>query len=82
MNILVRNLPRHLDEHDLQDLFEPFGTISEVNIVMDQRTGESKGFGFVNMPIANEGKAAIKALNNRDIEGERIRVKVSKAIRK
>ncbi|MCL5978710.1 MAG: RNA-binding protein [Nitrospirae bacterium] len=79
MNILVRNLHRGVTENDLLQLFKPFGTIKSHNIVIDQSTGKSKGFGFVDMPDNSEAAAAIKALDGKLIRGLKIRVKASNA---
>ena len=75
MKILIRNLARTLTEEDLQALFAPFGEVAECNLVMDANTGESKGFGFVEMPGPGNGKAAMKSLNATEIAGQVIRVK-------
>jgi RNA recognition motif-containing protein len=75
MNILVRNLSRKTTEEQLMKLFSPFGKIISVNIVMDDKTRQSKGFGFVEMPDSSEAKAAIQALNGKAVDGEKIRVK-------
>jgi RNA recognition motif-containing protein len=77
MNILVRNLDRSISEEKIMELFRPFGAVSSVTIVHDQRTGQSKGFGFVDMPDQAEAEAAIKALNLTKILKERIRVKAA-----
>ena len=75
MKILIRNLARTLTESDLEALFAPFGEVAECNLVMDAKTGESKGFGFVEMPGPSNGKAAMKSLNATEIAGQVIRVK-------
>ena len=75
MKLLVRNLARTTTEADVRALFEPFGNMTECVIVMDKTTGESKGFGFVEMPVYVEAKKAIKKLNNIEVAGSRIRVK-------
>ncbi len=75
MKLLVRNLARTTTEADIRALFEPFGSIDECVLVMDKATGESKGFGFVEMPVYVEAKKAIKKLNNMEVAGSRIRVK-------
>ncbi|MBF0558043.1 MAG: RNA-binding protein [Nitrospirae bacterium] len=77
MNILVRNLPREITEIDILNLFQPFGEIRSVSLVLDAATGKSKGFGFVEMPRRSEAVEAIKALNGKLISGERIRVKTT-----
>jgi len=75
MKILVRNLSRETTEAELLALFEAYGAVQYCKVVMDKATGQSKGFGFVEMPRAGEAKAAIKELNARDIGGNKIRVK-------
>ncbi len=78
MNILVRNLSRKTTESDLMKLFSPYGSVKGLNIVMDNETGKSKGFGFVEMEDLKEGKAAIQALNGKEVDGEKIRVKTTR----
>ena len=75
MKLLIRNLDRVTTEKELKDLFQEFGTVQSCNLVMDKGTGESKGFGFVEMPKTGEAKAAIKNLNNKTVGENKIRVK-------
>ena len=75
MKILVRNLARSTTETAVRELFEGFGRVQSCTLVMDTQSGGSKGFGFVEMPNPGEAKAAIKNLNAREIDGNRIRVK-------
>ena len=75
MKLLIRNLARTTTEQELRTLFEPFGTVQSCTLVMDKDTGESKGFGFVEMPKPGDGKAAMKSLNYSTIAGNKIRVK-------
>lgn len=75
MKILVRNLARTTTEAELSALFEPFGTIQSCSLVLDKETGESKGFGFVEMPKPGDAKAAIKSINGKEIAGNKLRVK-------
>lgn len=75
MKILVRNLARTTTEEELNELFTRYGAVQSCTLVMDAKTGESKGFGFVEMPKAGDAKAAIKNLNNIDMAGNVIRVK-------
>lgn len=75
MKLLIRNLPRTLSEADLKELFESYGHVQSCSLVMDTKTDESKGFGFVEMPKVGDAKAAIKNLNGKNIEGMKIRVK-------
>ena len=64
MKILIRNLNRLTTEEELKGLFQEFGTIQYCNLVIDRDSGESKGFGFIEMPKSGEAKSAIKNLNN------------------
>jgi RNA recognition motif-containing protein len=79
MNILIRNMSRLSTEGEIQGLFNPFGTVRSVTIVMDAATGKSKGFGFVEMPVQAEAARAVKALNKKTVRGVSIRVKPSKS---
>lgn len=79
MKILVRNLARATTEENLGKLFEPFGDVQFCNLVLDKDSGVSKGFGFVEMPKAGAAKAAIQALNNTQVDGVKIRVKLAQA---
>lgn len=75
MKLLIRNLARTTSEDELKALFEVCGTLQSCTIVMDTDTGESKGFGFVEMPKTGEAKIAVKTLNGKEIGGSVIRVK-------
>lgn len=75
MKLLVRNLARTTSEAELRALFEIHGKVQSCTVVMDKKTGVSKGFGFVEMPLAGEAKAAMKTLNGKDLGGNSIRVK-------
>ena len=74
MNIYVGNLPRSASEDDVRPLFEPFGKIMAINIIKDKFSGESKGFGFVDMAKKSEGEAAIEALNGKELKGQTLTV--------
>ncbi len=74
MNIYVGNLAYAATEQDLRDAFSAFGEVSSVNIIMDRQTGQSKGFGFVEMPNDAEATAAIKEINDQPIKGRPARV--------
>ncbi|MBL4743872.1 MAG: RNA-binding protein [Cycloclasticus sp.] len=75
MKLLVRNLDRSTTEEELKGLFEEYGSVQSCTLVMDKVSGESKGFGFVDMPKSGDAKAAIKHLNNKDVGDQKIRVK-------
>ena len=64
MKIFVAGLPYDLDDAELEEIFEKFGTITSARVAMDKETGKSKGFGFVDMPDSAEAKDAIESLND------------------
>ncbi len=74
MNIYVGNLPFTTGEADLRTEFESFGGVTNVKIVTDRETGRPRGFAFVEMEDDNEGRAAIDALNNKEIGGRILKV--------
>lgn len=78
MNIYVSNLSFHTSESILKDLFSKFGTVTSVKIIMDRETNRSRGFGFVEMPSEEEGKAALSGLNNKEIEGRALSVTLAR----
>ncbi|MBF4399999.1 RNA recognition motif domain-containing protein, partial [Vibrio anguillarum] len=67
MKLLVRNLSRSTTEQELRVLFSAHGSVAECTLVLDQVTGQSKGFAFVEMPNENEANAAISSLNLSDV---------------
>lgn len=78
MNIYVGNLPYSVTEDELRETFAAYGEVSSVNIIMDRFTGQSKGFGFVEMPDNAEADDAIKALNETSLRGRNIKVNQAK----
>lgn len=82
MKLLVRNLSRTTTETELQSLFETYGTVQSTDLVLDKASGQSKGFGFIEMPKAGEAKAAMKNLNGSMLDNNKIRVKKSEAAQK
>ena len=75
MKLLVRNLDRSTTEEELKTLFQAFGKVQSCNLVLDQASGKSKGFCFVEMPKVGDAKFAIKNLNNKAVGSNKIRVK-------
>ncbi len=75
MKLIVLNLPRDLSEDALADLFKAHGNIKACDLVMDDKTGASKGFGFVEMALENEAVIAIKELHGSKVGKNKIRVK-------
>jgi len=74
MNIYVGNLSREVTEDDLRQAFEAFGQVESANIIKDKFSGESRGFGFVEMPSKNEAQSAIDGLNGQDLMGRVVNV--------
>jgi RNA recognition motif-containing protein len=74
MNIYCGNLNWQTTEAGLQTVFEEYGEVSSVTIIKDRYTGQSRGFGFVEMPNDTEGQAAISAMNGKDLDGRPLKV--------
>jgi len=64
MTIFVSGLPYDLDDAELLEIFEKFGTVTSAKVGIDRETGKSRGFGFVEMPNVDEAKEAIEGLND------------------
>ena len=64
MNLFVVGLPYDLDDAELMEIFEKFGTVKSAKVTMDKETGKSRGFGFVDMPDDKEAKDAIENLTD------------------
>ena len=80
MKLLIRNLARSTTEQELRAMFEVYGSIQSCTLVLDTKTGGSKGFGFVEMPSPGDARAAMKTLNGKDVAGNKIRVKKTTSI--
>lgn len=74
MNIYVGNLSYKINEDDLRSAFEAFGQVESAAIIKDKYSGQSKGFGFVEMPSAEEAQSAISSLNGKELKGRPIKV--------
>ncbi len=74
MNIYVGNLAREVTEEQLRQAFEAYGQIGAVSIIKDKFSGESRGFGFVEMPSKDEAQAALDGLNGKDLSGREMKV--------
>ena len=74
MNIYVGNLSREVTKDDLLEAFEEFGQVESVKIITDRVSGESRGFGFVEMPAEAEAQSAINGLNGKELKGETLTV--------
>jgi RNA recognition motif-containing protein len=78
MNIYVGNLAYAVTEDDLRTAFGEYGEVTSVNVITDKFSGQSKGFGFVEMGENSEADAAIKALNDTALGGRNLRVNQAK----
>ena len=74
MNLYVGNLPYRMTEDALRQEFEQYGQVTSCTIIMDKATGQSKGFGFLEMASPEEAQAAITGLNGREVQGRRLNV--------
>jgi RNA recognition motif-containing protein len=74
MKIFVGNLSYNVTEDDLRQAFEDFGQVASATVIMDEQSGRSKGFGFVEMPIQAEAQSAIEVLNGKALKGRTITV--------
>jgi len=81
MKLIALNLPRDFSEDALAKLFKAYGNIKSCDLVIDEKTGKSKGFGFVEMALEHEAKIAIEKLHGSRVESalgrEKIRVKAA-----
>ena len=78
MNIFVAGLSYQINDADLKELFEEYGTISSAKIITDRDTGRSKGFGFVEMEDEAEAQRAIEELNDAEYDGRTLAVSVAR----
>ena len=78
VEIYVGNLSYDTTEAQMREEFEKFGTVLSARIITNRFNHKSKGFGFVEMPNRPEAEAAIKALNDKDIQGRKLRVNEAK----
>lgn len=78
MKIYVGNLSYSVSSEDLRAAFEEFGTVDSAEVVMDRNSGRSRGFGFAEMSNDEEAKAAIAALNGKDMDGRPLNVSVAR----
>ena len=74
MKLYVGNLSFNTSEESLQELFAGYGKVESISLIKDHQTGESKGFGFVEMASNSDADKAIKALNGHNIPGRLIKV--------
>src|SRR4030042_63150 len=74
MKIYVGNLSFDVTDDDLRQAFEAFGQVETANVIKDKFSGESKGFGFVEMPSKEEAAAAMAGMNGKDLKGKAVNV--------
>ena len=82
MNIYVGNLSYSVNEEKLKNLFLPYGTVTTANIITDKYSGQSRGFGFVEMPVDDEAEKAIQALNQTSFDGRNLKVNQARSRQK
>ena len=75
MNIYVGNLSSDVSDENLREAFESFGQVTSARIIKDKYTGQSRGFGFVEMPAQSQSETAIKSLNGKELLGKQMSVK-------
>jgi RNA recognition motif-containing protein len=73
-NIYVGNLSFRATEDEVRSAFSAHGEVASVNIIMDRETGRSRGFAFVEMPNAEEARAAVEKINGKEIAGRSVTV--------
>jgi RNA recognition motif-containing protein len=78
MTIYVGNVAYSMNEEALRSTFAAYGNVTSAKIISDRVTGRSKGYGFVDMDDETEGNAAIEALNDKEVDGRRMRVNVAR----
>jgi RNA recognition motif-containing protein len=78
VNIYVSNIAFNATTDDLRQLFESYGAVDKVNIITDRDTGQSRGFGFVEMPDSTAAKAAMQGLNGKELDGRALTVNEAK----
>ncbi|MEK6480227.1 RNA-binding protein [Catalinimonas sp. 4WD22] len=74
MNIYVANLNYKVQDENLRELFEEYGEVSSAKVISDRETGQSRGFGFVEMPDENDALTAIEELDGAEVQGRAIKV--------
>lgn len=72
MKLYVGNISYELTETELSELFTPYGTVESVKIILDRDTGQSRGFGFVEMSTREQGEAAMRELNGKEVRNRNL----------
>ncbi len=76
--LYVGNLTYGVTNADLEQMFQPFGTVQSAQVIQDRDTGRSKGFGFVEMGSEQEAQAAIAAMSGKEVDGRQLTVNEAK----
>lgn len=79
LKLFVGNLPFQVDDQELEDLFKEYGEVLSSKIILDRRTGRSRGFGFIEMSSTEQAEQALEALNGFSLRGRQIRVSFAKS---
>ncbi len=79
MNIYVGNLSYEATDGTIREAFESFGEVTSARVIIDKYTGQSRGFGFVEMPAQSQAQTAIKSLNGKELLGKQISVNEARA---
>ena len=74
MNIYVGNLPSDATDETIKQAFESFGEVTSARVIKDKYTGQSRGFGFVEMAVQSQAQTAINSLNGKELLGKQISV--------
>jgi RNA recognition motif-containing protein len=75
MNIYVGNLSFETTDETIREAFESFGQVTSARVIKDKENGQSRGFGFVEMPGQSQAQTAIRSLNGRELQGKQMSVK-------
>jgi RNA recognition motif-containing protein len=78
MKVYVGNLSKQVDDAQLHELAAPFGTLVSANVATERNSGQSKGFGFLEFAKESDARAAIAALDGKEVNGQAIKVNESK----
>ena len=79
MNIYVGNLSNDATDVTIREAFESFGEVTSARVIKDKYTGQSRGFGFVEMSVQSQAQTAIKSLNGKELLGKQISVNEARA---
>ena len=78
MHIYIGNLPLETTDNELLAMCEPFGTVRSAQIGTDKKTGQSQGYGLVDMPVKSEARAAVEGLRGKEMNGKPLLARILK----